>query len=107
MSAPEIWRHAFPVAGRTAALAERIEALGFDGLLLADSQNLEGDVYVELALAAGATERIRLGVGVTNPLTRHAAVTASAIATVQVAVSYTHLRAHETKANLVCRLLLE
>ena len=25
----------------------------------------------------------------------------------QKAVSYTHLRAHETKANLVCRLLLE
>ena len=25
----------------------------------------------------------------------------------KVAVSYTHLRAHETKANLVCRLLLE
>ena len=25
----------------------------------------------------------------------------------QVPVSYTHLRAHETKANLVCRLLLE
>ena len=25
----------------------------------------------------------------------------------QTAVSYTHLRAHETKANLVCRLLLE
>ena len=24
-----------------------------------------------------------------------------------LAVSYTHLRAHETKANLVCRLLLE
>ena len=26
---------------------------------------------------------------------------------VMEAVSYTHLRAHETKANLVCRLLLE
>src|SRR5665809_118966 len=26
---------------------------------------------------------------------------------VQFPVSYTHLRAHETKANLVCRLLLE
>src|SRR5660398_306485 len=26
---------------------------------------------------------------------------------VGVSVSYTHLRAHETKANLVCRLLLE
>ncbi|VTU67207.1 Ras superfamily GTP-binding protein YlqF [Lactobacillus paracasei ATCC 334] [Lacticaseibacillus rhamnosus] len=25
----------------------------------------------------------------------------------QTPVSYTHLRAHETKANLVCRLLLE
>src|SRR5660398_77659 len=25
----------------------------------------------------------------------------------RIAVSYTHLRAHETKANLVCRLLLE
>ena len=25
----------------------------------------------------------------------------------QVAVSYTHLRAHETRSNLVCRLLLE
>ena len=24
-----------------------------------------------------------------------------------ITVSYTHLRAHETKANLVCRLLLE
>ena len=24
-----------------------------------------------------------------------------------IPVSYTHLRAHETKANLVCRLLLE
>lgn len=84
MSDLEIWRHAFPVAGESAALAERVEALGFDGLLLADSQNLEGDVYVELALAARATERLRLGVGVTNPLTRHPAVTASAIATVQV-----------------------
>jgi len=28
-------------------------------------------------------------------------------ATYIAAVSYTHLRAHETKANLVCRLLLE
>ena len=27
--------------------------------------------------------------------------------TLVIPVSYTHLRAHETKANLVCRLLLE
>src|SRR5660398_189257 len=31
----------------------------------------------------------------------------SAAAAAAAAVSYTHLRAHETKANLVCRLLLE
>ena len=37
-------------------------------------------------------------------------LTASTIDKTQVGsitVSYTHLRAHETKANLVCRLLLE
>ena len=31
----------------------------------------------------------------------------SVLVTEAEAVSYTHLRAHETKANLVCRLLLE
>ena len=31
----------------------------------------------------------------------------SAFGRVDAPVSYTHLRAHETKANLVCRLLLE
>jgi 5,10-methylenetetrahydromethanopterin reductase len=40
-------------------------------------------VWVELALAAAATERIALGPGVTNPATRHPAVTASAAATLQ------------------------
>ena len=29
------------------------------------------------------------------------------VLTSKMTVSYTHLRAHETKANLVCRLLLE
>jgi 5,10-methylenetetrahydromethanopterin reductase len=33
-------------------------------------------------VAAGQTTRIRLGTGVTNPFTHHAAVTAFAIATV-------------------------
>jgi 5,10-methylenetetrahydromethanopterin reductase len=41
-------------------------------------------VWIELALATAATERIRLGPGVTNPVTRHPAVTASAAATLQV-----------------------
>jgi len=76
--------HSFSFAGKVAAHAAQIEAWGFDGMLLADSQNLNADVWVELGLAATATDRIGLGPGVTNPATRHPAVTASAIATLQV-----------------------
>ena len=65
-------------------MARQAEEWGFDGLLVADSQNLNADVWVELALAAAATRRIALGPGVTNPLTRHLAVTASAAATLQL-----------------------
>ena len=53
-------------------------------MLLADSENLVGDPYVELTLASRATERLRLGPAVTNPLTRHPAVTAAAIAPLQI-----------------------
>ena len=80
----EIWLHGFPVPRQAVDLAVRAEAWGFDGLLLADSENLVGDPYVELALAARATERLRLGPAVTNPVTRHPAVTASAVATLQI-----------------------
>lgn len=80
----EMWLHGFPVPQHAVAQAVAAEAQGFDGLLLADSENLVGDPYVELALAARATSTLRLGVAVTNPVTRHPAVTASAIATVQI-----------------------
>ena len=80
-SAMEIWLHAFSVPGRVADLASRAEAWGFAGLLIADSQNLTADIWVELALAGAATSRLRLGPGATNPITRHIAVTASAAAT--------------------------
>ena len=43
---------------------------------MADSQNLTADIWVELALAAAATTRLRLGPGVTNPVTRDVAVSA-------------------------------
>lgn len=75
--------HAFSFPHRVAELARQVEAWGFDGLLVADSQNLNADVWVELALAGAATERIALGPGVTNPVTRHPAVTASAAVTLQ------------------------
>lgn len=79
----QFWLHGFSFPGRVAELARQAEDWGFTGLLLADSQNLTGDIWVELALAGGATSSLRLGPGVTNPITRHVAVTASAAATLQ------------------------
>lgn len=62
--------------------AERAERLGWDGMAVVDSQNLSGDAYVALTVAASRTERLALATAVTNPVTRHPAVTASAIASV-------------------------
>jgi 5,10-methylenetetrahydromethanopterin reductase len=58
------------------------DRLGFWGLGVGDSQALYPDVYVRLAQAAMATSQLQLGTWVTNPLTRHPAVTANAIASV-------------------------
>lgn len=80
----EVWIHQFSFAGKTAAAARQIEEWGFDGMLLADSQDLNADIWVELALASDATETLRLGPGVTNLVTRHPTVTASAASTLQV-----------------------
>src|SRR5919109_1458158 len=80
----DVWMHAFSFTHRTVERARQVEAWGFDGLMLADSQNLNADVWIELALAGAATDRIALGPGVTNPFTRHPAVTASAAITLQV-----------------------
>jgi 5,10-methylenetetrahydromethanopterin reductase len=79
----EVWTMGVGIPGASARQAERAEAAGFDGILMVDSQNLAGDPYVALALAAHATSKLKLGTGVTNPVTRHPAVTAAAIATVQ------------------------
>jgi 5,10-methylenetetrahydromethanopterin reductase len=80
----QVWTHGFAVPGQTGNLARRAEDSGFDGLLLADSQNLAGDPFVELGVAAGVTHRIGLGTGIVNLVTRHPAVVAAAIASVQV-----------------------
>ena len=75
----------FPLPGMAGAMAQMFETAGWDGVYFADTQNLAGDVFVSLGLAAAATEKMTLATGVTNPVTRHPAVTASAIATVQAA----------------------
>ena len=79
----EVWTMGAGVPGLSVMQAERAEAAGFDGIQMVDSQNLAGDPYIGLALAAKATSHLRLATGVTNPVTRHPAVTAAAIATVQ------------------------
>jgi 5,10-methylenetetrahydromethanopterin reductase len=59
------------------------EELGYEIAGHGDSQSLWSDVYVSLAVAARATSRIRIGTLVTNPVTRHPAVTAGAAASLQ------------------------
>lgn len=80
----QVWTTGIAALRGASRTASALEAAGWDGLLLVDSQNLAADPYVALALAATATTRLGLGTGVTNPVTRHAAVTAGAIASVQL-----------------------
>ena len=79
----EIWIHQFSFAGKTPSAARQAEQWGFDGMLVADSQDLNADVWVKLALSAAATSTLKLGTGVTNFVTRHPTVTASAAASLQ------------------------
>ena len=84
MSPMEFGIISLPLPDRAVAAAAAAEEDGYDVVLLPDSQNLFGDPYTELALIAKATRRIRLGTGVTNPVTRHPAVTAASIYSVHV-----------------------
>ncbi len=65
-----------------ADFVRQCEDAGFDGVGILDSQMLERDVFVSMALAAQATSRIRVASAVTNPVTRHISVLASAIKSV-------------------------
>ena len=68
----------------TFSFARRYEDAGFDGMLFFDTQNLAPEGLVSLTAAAKETTTLGLGTGVTNPMTRHAAVAASAFSTLQV-----------------------
>jgi 5,10-methylenetetrahydromethanopterin reductase len=72
-----------PEIGTVVDQAQRAEGLGWDGITFTDSQNLIGDPFVAVALAANATERLRFATGVTNAFTRHPAALANVAATVQ------------------------
>lgn len=60
-------------------LAVRAEELGYDSFWVYDTPMVNGDPFVGLALCAKATERIRLGVGVTSPALRSAPASAAAL----------------------------
>jgi len=80
----QFWLGTFPIPGRIAEIATMAERDGWDGVAFTDSQNLGGDTFAALAIAAHCTYQITLATGATNPVTRHSAVIASAIATVHV-----------------------
>ena len=64
------------------ALIRSVEAAGFDGAGILDSQMLCRDTFVTLGQAATQTSRLTLFPAVTNPFTRHASVLAGAMETV-------------------------
>ena len=84
-----------PLLAFAGALLATIIVLGVTQLADATSADrlVLAGVAVSFIVMAGANILIFLG----DPRASHTVVS----------VSYTHLRAHETKANLVCRLLLE
>ena len=73
----EFWRAGGSGSTTSMEAARRIEADGWDGQMFMDSQSLSADPYVQMGAWAIATERLKLSTGVTNPFTRHLAVTAA------------------------------
>jgi 5,10-methylenetetrahydromethanopterin reductase len=73
----------------TPAYTERMarlgEELGFDLVGIADTPGNALDPWVAMTLAAAATSRVRLATCVTNLVTRHPSITASAAASVDAA----------------------
>jgi 5,10-methylenetetrahydromethanopterin reductase len=61
-----------------------VDECGFDVIGLTDSPALYPETYVTGVLAAQHTSRVRFGPRVTNPITRHPIVAASAIASLDV-----------------------
>jgi 5,10-methylenetetrahydromethanopterin reductase len=83
MTAVEVWTPGIGVPGFAAERARRVEAEGWTGMGIVDSQCLSGDPYIAAALAGAATTTLKLATAVTNTATRHPSVAATAAASVQ------------------------
>lgn len=68
----------------TSAQAAQLEADGWDGAVMVDSQCMFPEVWSYLTIAAQSTSRMKLATAVTNPITRHPSVTAAAASTIQL-----------------------
>src|SRR5919108_1516064 len=64
-------------------LAKLSEELRFSHVWVGDSHLIWREAYVNMAAVALNTTRVKVGTGVTNPLTRHPLVVASAYATLE------------------------
>src|SRR6266542_731660 len=69
----------------TTRMARLGEEYGFDMVGIADTPGNAMDAWVAMTLAAAATSRIRLATCVTNLVSRHPSITASAAASVDAA----------------------
>jgi len=64
-------------------LAKLSEELGYSHVWIGDSHLIWREAFVNMAAAALNTVKIKIGTGVTNPLTRHPSVVASGFATLE------------------------
>lgn len=71
-------------AERLVSLVRQLDASGFGHAWLFDNPIAAMEPYSLLGLCAEASTRVRLGTCVTNPLSRHPVVTASALATLNL-----------------------
>jgi 5,10-methylenetetrahydromethanopterin reductase len=66
----------------TVGMARLAEELGYDSVWVADEGTKTRDVFVTMTAIATATQNLRIGTGLVNPYTRHPALTAAAIASI-------------------------
>lgn len=73
-----------PVAplGKLVELARLAEELGYRRIWVPDEGLAGRDVFVTMAAMAVATESIQIGTGIVNPYSRHPALTAAAVASI-------------------------
>ena len=79
-----IWPYSGAPVEPVVNIARAAEESGFDTVYVGDSQMIWNDVWITLAACALATKQVKLGPGVSNLITRHPAVTANAINTLNI-----------------------